>query len=110
MNVAPAPSERSFGISVGLVSAAAGAIALWRTRATLGTTLLVIGLTLVAFGLVAPRALRLPNRLWWRFAQTLGWINSRILLTLFFAIVLTPVGWLMRLTGRSPLRAVGKTT
>lgn len=104
----PAPSERSFGLSVGLVSMAFGAIGLWRAHTTLGTTLAVIGGLLVVFGLVAPSALRVPNRWWWRFAQALGWVNSRILLTLFFAVVFTPAGWVMRATGRSPLRAAGK--
>ena len=51
-----------------------------------------------------PAALRLPNRIWWQFAQLLGWINARVLLTAFFIVVLTPVGCAMRLFGRNPLR------
>ena len=92
------------------MSTAAGAFALWRTHSTLGGTLVTVGLVLVVFGLIAPVALRVPNRLWWRFAQALGWINSRILLTVFFAVVLTPVGWVMRMTGRNPLRVTGRNT
>ena len=57
---------------------------------------------LLAF--IAPAALRVPNRIWWRIAQILGWVNSRIILTLFFAAVLVPAGVLMRLIGRNPLR------
>jgi hypothetical protein len=103
----PAPSERSFGVSVGSVLLVLGAIASWRHRQTTATTLLAIGGVLLVFGLLAPVALRIPNRIWWRFAQTLGWVNSRILLTLFFAIVLTPIGVVMRLTGHDPLRSGG---
>ena len=33
-------------------------------------------------------------------------MNARILLTIFFALVLTPVGVVMRLFGRNPLRPV----
>ena len=51
-----------------------------------------------------PPALRLPNRIWWRFAQALGWFNARVILTVFFALVLIPAGLLMRLAGRNPLR------
>jgi saxitoxin biosynthesis operon SxtJ-like protein len=98
------PSERSFGLSVGLASIALAALLAWRGRDRAAMIVAAIGVVLVAGGLVAPAALRLPNRIWWRFATVLGWINSRILLTLFFFAVLTPTGLLMRLFGRSPLR------
>lgn len=67
------------------------------------------GALLVMGALVAPARLRVPNRVWWRFAQALGWVNARILLFLVFAFVLTPMGTVMRALGRSPLRdaAVG---
>jgi hypothetical protein len=104
----PAPSERSFGLSVGLVLAVIGGILWWRGYQTAGPVLAAIGGTLVFFGLVAPPVLRVPNRLWWRFAQVLGRFNTRVLLTVFFAVVLTPVGVVMRLAGRSPLRPAGR--
>ena len=104
------PSERSFGLSVGCVSAIAGALLMWRGRPSAGTTLAIAGILLVCAGLLAPSALRGPNRVWWRFAQRLGWINSRILLTLLFFVVLTPVGFLMRLFGRNPLRSARADT
>ena len=76
----------------------------------MGLVLLVTGTLLIGFGLVAPLVLRVPNRLWWRVAQAVGWVNTRVLLTLFFAIVLTPVGVTMRLFGRNPLRGAGVQT
>lgn len=98
------PSERSFGLSVGLVCLATGAVSWWYGRASQSAVLSVSGLVLVAGGLIAPGALRVPNRIWWRFAQVLGWVNARILLTVFFVVVVTPVGCAMRLFGRNPLR------
>lgn len=99
------PTERSFGLSIGCVSAAAGTLLMWRGHTSAGTTLASVGILLMCAGALAPSALRVPNRVWWRLAQLLGWINSRILLTLLFFVVLTPVGFLMRLSGRSPLRS-----
>ena len=104
------PSERSFALSVGPASIAFGALLAWRGYQRVGIAAATIGAVLIVFGLVAPSLLRGPNRAWWRFATVLGWINSRILLTLFFVVVLTPVGWVMRLLRRDPLRAAGSTT
>jgi hypothetical protein len=104
------PSERSFGLSVGTASMILGALLTWRGYRQAGAIVAVVGAVLVCGGLLAPRALRLPNRIWWRFAGYLGWFNSRVLLTVLFVLVLTPVGCLMRLFGRSPLRSVGADT
>ena len=104
------PTERSFGLGVGGVCSGVGALLWWSGSQTSGLVLLVTGALLVGFGLVAPMALRVPNRVWWRVAQAIGWVNTRILLTVFFAVVLTPVGVVMRLFGRNPLRGAGVRT
>ena len=104
------PTERSFGLSVGTASMAFGALLTWRGHHRAGSVVAVIGVVLVCGGLLAPAALRVPNRIWWRFAGVLGWINSRILLTVFFFLVLTPAGCVLRLFGRSPLRSARPDT
>ena len=104
------PGERSFGLSVGPASIAFGALLAWRGYPRAGAVAGGIGAVLIVAALVAPAALRVPNRIWWRFATILGWINSRILLTVFFLVVLTPVGWVMRLLGRNPLRTARSDT
>jgi hypothetical protein len=65
--------------------------------------MVLIGGLLLGLGTIAPSTLRVPNRIWWRFAQLLGWVNTRILLSIFFGIVLTPVGVVTRLFGRNQL-------
>lgn len=50
-------------------------------------------------GLLAPSLLRFPHLWWMKFAGLLGWVNTRILLSAFFILVLTPVGLVMRLFG-----------
>lgn len=99
-----APTERAFGFGVGSACVGLGALLAWRGYPAAGPTLVALGAVLVVLGRVAPSTLRVPNRYWWRFAQALGWFNARLLLTLFFALVLTPVGVVMRLFGRNPLR------
>jgi hypothetical protein len=100
----PAPSERSFGLSVGSVTALLSAYTWWRGYETAPAVLAAIAGLLIGGALVAPSLLRVPNRVWWRFAQVLGWVNTRVLLSAFFFLVLTPAGLIMRAVGRHPLR------
>jgi hypothetical protein len=93
-----------------MASMAFGALLAWRGHDRVGALVAGAGIVLFFGGLLAPAALRVPNRIWWRFASVLGWINSRILLTVFFFVVLTPTGFVMRLFGRSPLRSVRPDT
>ena len=101
------PGERSFGLSVGSACLGAAALSWWRAHPSIALVLAAIGVLLIGFGGLAPTALRVPNRVWSRFARILGWINARIMLTAFFAIVLTPVGLVIRMFGWNPLRASG---
>lgn len=46
------------------------------------------------------------NRLvwgWYKLAEGLGWFNSRVLLSLVFYLIVTPVAVLFRLFGNDPL-------
>ena len=40
---------------------------------------------------------------WMKFAAILGWINTRLLLGVFFYLILTPIGIVMRLFGKDLL-------
>jgi hypothetical protein len=40
---------------------------------------------------------------WFKFSELLGWINSRILLSAVFYVILFPVALLQRLTGKDAL-------
>jgi hypothetical protein len=54
-------------------------------------------------GHVAPGVLRPLYVGWMKFANLLGWINTRVLLGIFFYLVLTPIGIVLRLTGKDLL-------
>jgi hypothetical protein len=105
-----APTERSFGLSIGGIGLVVATVLWWRGYPRLGTAVFALGTLLLILALTAPSLLKLPNFLWWRFSRALAWVNTRIVLTLFFAAVLTPVGVIMRLVGRNPLSASKETT
>ena len=104
MTIAPdLGQERSFGRSVGSVLVLIGVYQFARGRPTAGVWMTSVGALLAALGTFAPAALNVPSRVWWRVSHALGWVNSRVLLSVFFFAVLTPVGVIFRLIGRDPL-------
>ena len=99
----PADPERSFGVSVGAVLVLVAAFLVWRGRMTGAGWTGGIGAVLVVLGLVAPALLTWPSALWWKLTMALGYVNARVILTIAFLLVLTPIGLLWRLLGRDPL-------
>jgi hypothetical protein len=99
----PANPERSFGISVGGVLCLFAIVLLWRGRIGRAEALGGVGAVLVVLGFLQPRLLKPVSDVWWRFALLLGWINARVLLSVVFFLILTPIGLLWRLTGKDPL-------
>ena len=99
----PANRDRSFGISVGAVLCLIAGYSLWRGHILRAEIVGGIGVFLLTFGIVYPRLLKWPSAAWWKLAAILGFINARILLTLMFTLVLTPVSAVWRLTGKDPL-------
>ena len=96
--------ERSFGISVGTVLLLIAAFMIWRGRITAAEITGGIGAFLLVFGLSYPPLLKYPSNAWWAMAGVLGYVNARVILTVAFLIVLTPIGLLWRAIGRDPLR------
>jgi hypothetical protein len=58
-----------------------------------------LGASLVLPALLVPRVLGPVERVWMAMAAVLGAVNTRILLTLVYVAVVTPIGWLRRLSG-----------
>ena len=100
--------DRKFGWTVGGVFAVLGALLFWRHRTTAGTVAASLGGTLLLLAAVAPALLAAPHRGWLAFARILGRVNSAIFLFLTFFLVLTPLGFVLRLFGRDELRRRGK--
>ncbi len=63
-----------------------------------------IATAFLLLGLLAPSALRPIYKAWMALADLLNRIMTPVILSLFFFLVLTPVGLLMRLFGYDPLR------
>ncbi|HEU4520482.1 MAG TPA: SxtJ family membrane protein [Thermoanaerobaculia bacterium] len=94
--------ERKQLISFGLIMAIAFLVLAWWLDVV---WLYVVSGVFLLLAIVTPRALAPLYRPWMRLAEALGWFNTRVLLALIFYLVVTPIGLVMRLFGRSPVAA-----
>ena len=81
---------------------------LYRGRAAVVAVLGACAAALVVAGLFVPPAARAFHRAWMRFAVALGHVNSRVLLTLVYYLIVMPYGVVTRLVGYDPLRRRGR--
>ena len=65
---------------------------------------LFLGGILLIIGILKPRLLFYPYKLWTYIGFLLGWINSRLILGLIFIIILQPIALVMKIVGYDPLK------
>ena len=95
---------RKFGFLFTAVCIVLAGILMYRGHASAWPWALVAAGFFLMSGLFVQPVLRPLYVGWMKFAFVLGWINTRIILGIFFYIVLTPGSVLMRLFGRDALR------
>jgi hypothetical protein len=99
----PSKQLRSFGLLVGGVFAL---ISLWPMliyRADPRWWAVIIAALLVVPALVRPRSLSWVYKRWMALGHLMGWINTRIILSVIFYLVVTPIGIIRRLSGKDPM-------
>jgi hypothetical protein len=97
-------SERELGLIVGGVFVLLGAWWTFRGKfTTVRDIVIVLGATLVLFGVLFPKALVYPNKAWMLLAEGFSYVSTRIILAFVFFVVLTPIGLIKRAMGWDPL-------
>jgi hypothetical protein len=96
---------RKFGLTVGGVFLAIALYLAWRHRIRVPFYVVAsLGSVLTLGGLLAPALLSPIERVWMALARVLGWVNARVLLSVVFFLVMTPMSLIMRLVGRDALK------
>ena len=90
---------RKFGLVVGGVFALIGLLFLWRHPGR-APYFLIPGGALMLLGAALPRTLRWIYIAWMSIAFVLGFVMAHVILTLFYYLVITPVGLLAKIAGR----------
>lgn len=95
---------RKTALVVAVVLAAIAAFLIYRGRTTNAWVFGGIAVVLAIVGLFVPPLAKLFHRVWMWIAVKLGWINSRILLTLVYCFMFVPYKIVSRIVGRDPLK------
>lgn len=90
---------RKFGLTVGCVLAAIAGLLFYFEKPS-AIYFLIIGGLLFLSGALFPQFLKPLNKLWMSLAIVLGFFMSRVILTVLFYLILTPISFLAKLVGK----------
>ena len=99
------PAEgRKFGLTVGAAFAVLAALMWWREHQIPLYAFGALAIGLIAAGLLIPGHLGPVYRAWMGFALLISKVTTPVFMGIVYFVVITPVGVLMRLLGRNPIR------
>ena len=99
------PAEgRKFGYTVGAAFAVLAAITWWRGHELFMQIFGTLAAMLVLAGALIPGRLGPVFKAWMGFAHAISRVTTPIFLAIVFFLVIGPIGIVMRLIGRNPLR------
>ena len=98
---------RKFGITVGIILIMISGLLIWKEIESF-QIFLTIGVVLNVLGIVIPVFLKPIYWIWMIFSSILGWFMTRVILTLLFYAILTPIGIISRFLGKQFIELVWK--
>ena len=90
---------RKFGITIGVILLIIAGFLFWSEKESL-QILFTFGAVLLILGFTIPVILKPIYWVWMIFATILGWIMTRVILSLLFYLIVTPIGLVARLFGK----------
>ena len=89
---------RSFGLTMGIILFIISGLLMFYNE-EIYQVIGIIALTFVGLGLIIPVVLKPLYFVWMTFAAILGWVMTRVILSLVFYLIITPIGLLTKLLG-----------
>ena len=90
---------RNFGFTVGIILLIISGFLFWKEKESF-QIFFAIGITLFLTAIAIPAVLKPVYWIWMIFATILGWIMTRLILSILFYVILTPIGLVSRLFGK----------
>jgi len=95
---------RKFAFTVGIAFAVLGGLSAWRGHQLPPRILWALAGVLLIAGVAVPTRLTRIHGWWMALARAISKVTAPIMVSATYFVVLTPIGALMRLFGRNPLR------
>ncbi len=99
-------SDRAFGLTFAVLLALLAGISVWRAGSSWPYTL-AAAVIIALIAVTRPAVLAPLNRGWINFGRLANRVTTPIVLGLLFYLMITPIGLIMRLAGKDPLRLKG---
>ncbi len=90
---------RKFGVTVGIVILLISASLYFLDKDSF-IYFGIIGILLLLFGIILPNLLKPLNKVWMTLAIILGWFMSRVILFILYYVIITPIGFFLKLIGK----------
>lgn len=89
---------KSFGITIGIILFIISGLLMYYNKDAY-QLIAIIASTFIGLGLIIPVMLKPFYFVWMTFAAILGWVMTRIILSLVFYLIITPIALLTKLLG-----------
>lgn len=96
---------RQFGIVLGVILSVFGTIHFFKHHATAYKWFFSFSAISFIFGIFFPMKLKPAFKVFTKIAHAIGWVNTRIILTVVYYAILTPIGVVLRVFGKDMLDA-----
>ncbi len=93
---------KKFGVTIAIALALLGGLFLWR-KGSGGLYFFIFSAVFLGLALIFPVVLKPVQKVWMTAAVILGWMMTRLILSILFYLVLTPIGTIARVCGRTRL-------
>ena len=93
---------RSFGVTIGIILLIVAGFLFYKEKESFQLFIYIAG-SFISLGFLVPIILKPIYLVWMIFAVILGWFMTRIILSLLFYLVVTPIGLVLRLLGKDLL-------
>ena len=90
---------RKFGITIGIILMIIAGFLFWKEKESY-QIFLTVGTILFVLGILVPAVLKPIYWILMIFATILGWLMTRVILSLLFYIIITPIGLIPRFFGK----------
>tara|TARA_A100001015_G_C15015534_1_gene725307 strand:+ start:1963 stop:2373 length:411 start_codon:yes stop_codon:yes gene_type:complete len=89
---------RSFGITMGIILFFISGLLMYYDKESY-QLIAIIASTFIGIGFILPMLLKPIYFVWMIFAAVLGWVMTRVILSIVFFFIITPISFLTKLLG-----------